>query len=141
MEARYVVRYGATRTVGEFSTKGREAYPRNCQVVIRSERGVEVGQVLNPATDRTREYLGSKDQKGQILREVTEEDRHKLDELRMQERGEFDGCRQMIADCKLQMELVDVERLFGGERLVFYYLAENRVDFRELVKGLANRFH
>lgn len=141
MEARYIVRYGATRTVAEFSTKGREAYPRSCQVVIRTERGVEVGQVLSPASERTREYLGAKDQKGQVLREVSEEDRLKLDEIRLQERQDFDGCRELIANLKLQMQLVDVERLFGGERLVFYYLAENRVDFRELVKALANRFH
>ncbi len=46
----------------------------------------------------------------------------------------------MIADQKLQMELVDVEHIFGGERIVFYYLAEKRVDFRELVKALAKQF-
>ncbi len=46
----------------------------------------------------------------------------------------------MIAERKLQMELVDVEHIFGGERIVFYYLAEKRVDFRELVKDLAKQF-
>ncbi len=46
----------------------------------------------------------------------------------------------MIAERKLLMQLVDVEHLFGGERLIFYYLAEQRVDFRELVKGLAKRY-
>jgi membrane fusion protein (multidrug efflux system) len=40
----------------------------------------------------------------------------------------------------MPMQLVDVEHLFGGERLVFYYVSENRVDFRELVKSLAGRF-
>ena len=141
MDTRYVVRYGATRSVGEFGTKGRDAFNRSAHVVIRSERGVEVGQVLCAASDRTREYLGARDQKGQILREVTEDDRLKLDELRLQERHEFAGCSELIAQFKLPMQLVDVERLFGGERLVFYYLSENRVDFRELVKSLAGRFH
>ena len=53
---------------------------------------------------------------------------------------EFEGCTTFIADRKLQMELVDVEHLFGGERIVFYFLAEKRVDFRELVKDLAREY-
>jgi cell fate regulator YaaT (PSP1 superfamily) len=55
------------------------------------------------------------------------------------ERGEFLSCRDLIAERKLQMQLVDVEHLFGGERVVFYYVAEQRVDFRELVTALAGR--
>ena len=47
----------------------------------------------------------------------------------------------MITERKLQMQLVDVEHVFGGERIIFYYLAENRVDFRELVKDLAREFN
>ena len=64
----------------------------------------------------------------------------KIDELRLQEREEFRGCQELIAKHKLAMQLVDVEHLFGGERLLFYYLSENRVDFCELVKALASRF-
>jgi len=140
MEAKYVVRYGATRNIGEFSSKGRDNYPRNCQVIVRSDRGVEVGEVLSPAGDRTREYLGSTESKGHILREATEQDRQKIDEMRLAERDEFLGCKEMIAQYKLQMQLVDVEHLFGGERLLFYYLSESRVDFRELVKALAGKY-
>src|SRR2546421_6967635 len=49
----------------------------------------------------------------------------------------MDTCSRFVATRHLQMELVDVEHLFGGERLIFYFLAEKRVDFRELVKDLA----
>ena len=49
----------------------------------------------------------------------------------------FATCREFIAKRRLQMDLVDVETIFGRERTVFYYLAEKRVDFRELVKDLA----
>ncbi|MBS0266124.1 MAG: signal peptidase [Planctomycetes bacterium] len=140
MESRFVVRYGATRFVGEFGCKGRDSYSRNSQVVLRTDRGVEVGEVLTVASDRTRDYLGSTESKGTILRETTEQDRQKLDELRVKEREEFLGCQELIAEHKLPMQLVDVEHLFGGERLLFYYLSENRVDFRELVKALAARF-
>ncbi len=140
MDTRYVVRYGSTRQVGEFTARGRDAFSRNATVVIRSERGQEFGQVLCPATDRTREYLNAKEHQGQILREATPDDQQKLDELRVQEKLEFLGCRDLIAEHKLQMQLVDVEHLFGGERLIFYYVAETRVDFRDLVKGLASKF-
>lgn len=140
MDARYVVRYGATRSMSEFNSKGRDNYPRNCQVILRTDRGVEVGEVLCPAGERTREFLGANEPKGSILREVTEQDRQKIDELKLLERDEFRGCQELIAHHKLLMQLVDVEHLFGGERLLFYYLSENRVDFRDLVKALAGKF-
>ncbi len=139
MEARFVVRYGSTRSMGEFGSKGRD-YARNLHVIVRTDRGVEVGEVLCPAGERTREYLGASEPKGNILREVTEQDRQKIDELKLLERDEFRGCQELIAQHKLLMQLVDVEHLFGGERLLFYYLSENRVDFRELVKALAGKF-
>ncbi len=139
MEARFVVRYGATRSMAEFNAKGRE-YARNMHVVLRTDRGVEVGEVLCPAGDRTREFLGVSEPKGSILREVNDQDRQKIDELKLLERDEFRGCQELITQHKLQMQLVDVEHLFGGERLLFYYLSENRVDFRDLVKSLAGKF-
>ncbi|MBI5760218.1 MAG: signal peptidase [Planctomycetales bacterium] len=137
---RYIVRYGATRHLGEFSSRLRDPLLRNARVVVRSPRGHEVGEVLCPATDRTREYLGSTEEAGHILREISEDDSRKLDDVRGQEPEEFLGCREMIRERNLQMQLIDVEHLFGGERLVFYYLAESRVDFRELVKALASRY-
>jgi len=137
MEARFVVRYGATRFIGEFNSKGRDGYPRGAQVIVRSDRGVEVGEVLCAASERTREYLGNPEPKGHILREATEQDRQKIDDLRLKEREEFRGCQELIAQQKLQMQLVDAEHLFGGERLLFFYLSESRIDFRDLVKALA----
>lgn len=137
---RYIVRYGATRHLGEFASRLRDPLPRSARVVVRSPRGHEVGEVLCPASDRTREYLGSSEEAGHILREASDDDDRKYDEVRKQERDEFRGCQDMIRERNLQMQLIDVEHLFGGERLVFYYLAESRVDFRELVKALAGRY-
>lgn len=141
MANRYVVRYGLTRAVGEFVSKGQSSFARNASVVIRSERGVEWGEVLCPATDQTREYLSLQQESGTILREATPDDHIVKTNLHRKERDEFLGCQQLIAEHKLQMQLVDAEHLFGEERLVFYYLAENRVDFRDLVKALAKQFH
>ena len=138
---RYVVRYGIARQVAEFSAKSSSSINRSTQVIIRSDRGVEWGEVLCAASDKTREYLNSNTEMGSILREASSEDFDKRETLRAKERDEFRGGQDMINERKLQMQLVDVEHLFGDERLVFYYLAENRVDFRELVKALAKQFH
>src|SRR5262245_8377914 len=75
--------------------------------------------------------------KGQILRPMTVEDRQRVQTIHDRQKHEFDTASRFIGDRKLQMALVDVEHLFGGERIVFYFLAEKRVDFRELVKELA----
>jgi cell fate regulator YaaT (PSP1 superfamily) len=137
--ADYVVRYGAMRLLGVFSaTAGRECR-RGMQVVVRTDRGLEIGEVLCEATPETAEEV--KDPGGgQILREMTAEDRHELTRLRQQARQEFDVCQANIDRLGLKMQLVDVEHLFGGERIVVYYLAETRVDFRELVRALAGEF-
>jgi cell fate regulator YaaT (PSP1 superfamily) len=57
-----------------------------------------------------------------------------------QERREYEICQREIERLALDMRLVDVEHLYGGERVVVYYLAEGRIDFRELVKTLATEF-
>ena len=77
---------------------------------------------------------------GQILREMTAEDRHELTRMQQQAREESKVCQEHMDRLGLKMQLVDVEHIFGGERIVIYYLAENRVDFRELVKALAGEF-
>jgi len=137
---RYVVRYGLMRLVAEFSAKGPQKFTRNAAVVVRSSRGVEWGEVLCPATERTADYLESQESIGKILRPANDDDLRLRDDVFRGERAEFEGCREMIGEYKLLMQLVDVEHLFGGERLIFYYLAEQRVDFRELVKALAKRY-
>jgi cell fate regulator YaaT (PSP1 superfamily) len=60
--------------------------------------------------------------------------------LTSRQKDGFATCREFIAKRRLQMDLVDVEAILGGERMVFYYLSEKRVDFRELVKDLARVF-
>lgn len=140
MPADYIVRYGATRNVAEFHYKGELEIKRSTAVLVRSDRGVEWGEVLCPATERTREYLGKSEQAGRILRPADGDAWKKLDELHLSEREVFEGGKEQIREFNLNMQLVDVEKVFGGERIIFYYLAEQRVDFRELVKSLARKF-
>lgn len=139
MSEKYIVRYGTTRNISEFNARPSDNYHRDDEVIVRSQRGVEWGTVLCSATEKTKKFLKD-DYEGKILRTVTDNDRQTLEKVRESEISEFQGCQEMVSERKLQMQLVDVEHIFGGERLIFYYLAENRVDFRELVKALAKNF-
>jgi cell fate regulator YaaT (PSP1 superfamily) len=127
------------RNLGVFSTRGGETYARSMPVIVRTSRGLEVGEVLCEATDHVVASM-TEPTGGQILREQNEEDSRELRRLAEQEEREFELCRSQIAALALQMKLIDVERLYGGERVVVYYLAEERIDFRQLVKDLAKEF-
>ena len=109
----YVVRYGITRIVGEFSSKGEDAIPRGTQVIVRSDRGVECGEVLCAASEQTRQHLGRTDESGRILQIATSDDLRKRDQVKQMERKDFAECLRFVAERKLQMELLDVERLFS----------------------------
>jgi cell fate regulator YaaT (PSP1 superfamily) len=136
---RFIVRHGAMRFLGDFEPIDGSPYRRGEQVIVRTERGLEAGQVLCPSNPRALQQL-AEPTRGRILRPASEEDRLTMDRLRHSEQNEFETCLRFIGQRKLQMELVDVEHLFGGERVVFYFLAEKRVDFRELVKDLAREY-
>jgi cell fate regulator YaaT (PSP1 superfamily) len=136
MTQTYVVRYGRMRFLGEYTGLADQDHPRGQQVVIRSDRGTELGDVLCPASERTAKFLSNPVQ-GEILRLATSEDRD-LEARQADDRKKvFTTCQELIAKRRLQMDLVDLEIIQGRERVIFYYLAEKRVDFRELVKDLA----
>src|SRR5262245_11692078 len=136
---RYVVRHGVMRNLGVFSPRGRDVFVRGDQVIARTFRGLESGEVLCEATDEAIAQLVDPKQ-GQILRRVTDDDVRDLRKIFEQERREYAACQQEIERQSLDMQLVDLEHLYGGERVVVYYLAEGRIDFRDLVKSLAKEF-
>ena len=125
--------------MGACEAAGKREYARGTRVVVRTARGLEAGEVLCVATDATTAGLKNTE-KGQILRAMTGDDMNELGRIHSQEREEFQVCLKCIDELGLQMQLVEVEHVFGGERVVVYYLAESRVDFRELVKRLASEF-
>lgn len=137
--ARFVVRYGVMRALGVCSARDSDNFGRGARVIARTERGLEAGEVLCEATEESLKHLTNQAQ-GQILRAMTPNDAIELERLHQQEAGEYEICHKHILESNLEMRLVDVEHIFGGERIVVYYLSENRVDFRELVKGLAGEF-
>src|SRR5262245_60466607 len=135
----YVVRHGAMRFLGAFDDPAQLGLNRLDRVVIRTDRGQETGDVLCPASPQALAYLPEPTH-GQVVRRMTPEDLQREEQYRQLRHKEFDRGRELIVQHRLAMQLVDVEHLFGGERLVFYFLAEKRVDFRELVKSMAREF-
>jgi cell fate regulator YaaT (PSP1 superfamily) len=139
MASKYIVRHGAMRFLGEYEAAEGESFARSNQVVVRSERGLEVGEVLCESNPRAIELI-SEATHGPILRLLSADDLEQLDRLRAREQEEMDACCRIVEERQLQMELVDAEHILGGERIVFYFLADKRVDFRDLVKDLAREF-
>jgi len=127
------------RALGVFSPSREETYLRSAQVIVRTDRGLESGEVLCEATEAALAQLTPAGT-GQIVRVMSADDTNQRWRLLDLARQEFLTCQRCIAQEKLEMKLVDVEHIFGGERIIVYYLAENRVDFRELVKLLAAEF-
>ena len=137
--AKYVVRYGVMRALGVMSARENTSFSRGVQVIARTDRGLEAAVVLCEATPEAVAHLKNPSQ-GQVLREMTPADTLELSRILARQRDEFGVCQRQVSQLGLPMQLVDVEHIFGGERVVVYYLADNRVDFRELVKALAGEF-
>ena len=132
----FVVRYGQMRYIGDYEGIPGVGHLRGERVVVRSDRGTELGEVLCAATERTASFLENPF-RGQILRTATVEDIEAEGRLADRAGQGLTACREFAERRRLQMDLVDVEAILGGERMVFYYVSEKRVDFRELVKDLA----
>ncbi|MDO4569877.1 MAG: regulatory iron-sulfur-containing complex subunit RicT [Planctomycetia bacterium] len=139
--ADYLVRYGTMRIQGIFNwASPRQDVARGEYLVVRSERGLEIGQVLRDVTDENFNDYPVAVSRGVVVRLMTGDDANEFNRIHFHETEEFQTCLRCIAALGLQMHLVDVEHIFGGERIVVYYLAEGRIDFRELVKVLATEF-
>jgi len=139
-------RYGALMHHGRFSTS-LAGLKRGDRCIVRTDRGVEVGQLttdLVPATAESGEKdgeSGEKDGPGEVLRAFEDADLQRVAELKMRSEGpDFEFCVARIKERELPMRLVHVEHLFGGGRIIFYFVSDGRVDFRELVKDLAREF-
>ncbi len=139
MATKYIARHGRMRLLGEYEPAGETAFDRGQAVILRTERGQEIGDILAESSPRALELI-TEPTHGLVLRVLSDDDRLEGDRLGQCEQREFDKCKEFVAARKLQMELVDVEHLFGGERIIFYFLAEKRVDFRDLVKDLAREY-
>ncbi len=108
------------------------------RVIVETARGIECGEVAmdNRIVDDEEIVHPLK----MIIREATEEDLKTVEENKKKEKEAFDICLKKIANHGLEMHLVDVEYTFDNSKILFYFTADGRVDFRELVKDLASVF-
>lgn len=121
----------------DFDTGGLQLVPGD-HCIVRTDRGEEYGVAVsetrvNPPGDPPEATM-------RVLRIATDEDSRKVELYREEEGQAFEVCRVKIAEHELPMKLVDAEKSFDGSRITFYFTAEGRVDFRELVKDLAKHF-
>jgi len=107
-------------------------------VIVETERGIEIGCVTSAPHDVAQSDLPAPLKP--VMRVAGPEDHAYADELEVKEREAMPVFREMVASYKLDMKPIDVEYLFGGDKVVFYFVAEERIDFRDLVKDLASRF-
>lgn len=114
-------------------------------VVVESDRGFDVGQIslggiLARLQMRKRKVRADNDRMRKIYRRATREDVEKLQKTREREQDSLVRTREIIRELDLEMKLSDVEFQGDATKAIFYYIADTRVDFRELIKRLANEF-
>lgn len=107
-------------------------------VIVETARGVEYADVSAGVHQLPDEQIVSPLKS--VLRVATQADREQRDKNRAREKEAYNTCCQKILTHKLDMKLVDVEYAFNGSKIVFYFTADGRVDFRELVRDLASVF-
>ena len=107
-------------------------------VVVETVRGVEMGECARAPYEVPDEDIVPPLRK--VVRIATDEDITQVEQNRENERKAYDICQEKIAHHKLEMKLVDVEYAFDCSKIVFYFTANGRVDFRALVKDLAAVF-
>ncbi|MBQ3149760.1 MAG: stage 0 sporulation family protein [Clostridia bacterium] len=107
--------------------------------IVETARGVECGEIATENKDVSDEEIVHPLKP--VIRKATEADLRTVENNKVKEAEAFKICEQKIEKHKLEMKLVDVEYTFDGGKILFYFTADGRVDFRELVKDLASVFH
>ncbi len=109
-------------------------------VMIQTDHGLEPGRVICAAPNVPDPTQQKHPPNFTIARRSTRDEVAKFEKLGDMEKKAFDLCSEQIKKLQLPMNLVKVERFFSGGKIIFYFTAENRVDFRELVKSLVQEF-
>ncbi len=111
---------------------------KGMHVIVDTARGTEYGEVV--AGEHDTEKANSKRQLKSVLRVATAEDIERENENKVKEKEAFKICREKIRKHGLEMKLVGCEYIFDNSKIIFYFTADGRIDFRELVRDLAGVF-
>ncbi|MBQ8308568.1 MAG: stage 0 sporulation family protein [Clostridia bacterium] len=122
-----------------FAPREGETYARNMPVVVETARGTEYAWVAHPEKEIEESEIVTPLKP--IVRIATQKDRDFYAACEAKKPQAIRTCKEKIKEHGLEMKLVDCEHAFDGSKIVFYFTAAARVDFRELVKDLAATFH
>ena len=152
-----LVRYGRMSTLGLFEHHEAGILKVHSRVVVKTNRGLELGHLVGRFSsyksgqfrlteEQIKEYFDNDDldfshgQIGKFIRYATAADISEERHLRKIAREEMEYCRRITKEMNLPMKIVDAEHVFGGERIIFYFMSDGRVDFRDLVKRIAQEY-
>jgi cell fate regulator YaaT (PSP1 superfamily) len=152
-----LVRYGCMSTLGLFEHHEGGIPKVHSRVVVKTNRGLELGYLVGRfssykggqfrlSQEQLKEYFDSDDvdfspnQIGKFIRYATAADISEERHLKKIAREEMEYCRRVTKEMNLPMKIVDAEHVFGGERIIFYFMSDGRVDFRDLVKRIAQEY-
>ncbi len=152
-----LVRYSQMNLLAFFEHDQAHVPRMPTRVVVKTRRGLElghlVGHLYSSKTGHFRlskayveKYFKNSDidfdsaSAGRVIRFATADDLNEEKHLHMITEEEIECCRRFVEEMELPMKIVGAEHIFGGERIVFYFMSDNRVDFRELVKRLAHEY-
>jgi cell fate regulator YaaT (PSP1 superfamily) len=133
----HLIRVGAMGQVGRFAAVDAVRYPRHARVVVRTRRGLEIGEVLAPPDERDD---GRTFADGDLLRGMTVEDELLSARLEKHRHDAYEACAALLANRSLPAVLVDVEHLFDGQGLFFYFLGDVPPAVESLTDRLAEAY-
>ena len=132
----YLVSYGNSGDFGRFRPVDEASYQRGDRVVVRSPQGLELGEVLCPATPGHARYL-SRTAAGELLRPISVADEQTAERAQQRARRMFEDGRRLAVELELPLEILDVEVLLDGTQAVVQHLLREDCDYRPLVSRLS----
>lgn len=134
----FEVQFKADRR-GLFHNSSASEIERDDYVIVEADRGQDIGFVSQKGSLVKLKY-DKKDSKSlkKIIRPATEEDVEKMEQRNAKEKEALEACKKKVVEHNLPMKLVDVEIQFDHSKITFYFTADQRIDFRELVRELAS---
>ena len=152
-----LVRYGRMNSLGLFEHNEAQVPRVPTRVVVKTDKGLELGHLVGQlssykdgrfrlAEDQICSYYVNSEMTfnsepvGKVVRFATPDDISEEQHLVKITEEEIATCERLAKELNLRMKIISAEHIFGGERIVFYFMAEGRVDFRELVRKLAQEY-
>ena len=152
-----LVRFGRMNQIGLFDHNVAHIPKLDTHVVVKTQKGLQLGTVVGSLScykggrcrhdgRQVNAYYKASDidmtceRMGKFIRFASHDDLSEAAHLRKIAKEKVSACQGIVDGMKLRMKIVDAEHIFGGERIIFYFMADGRVDFRELVKNLSHEF-